>query len=49
MVRTFDKPNRSGPLTLDVLMRGPMAATVLLGFACGSLGGIFFCSAVGLL
>lgn len=48
MVRTFEKPHRTA-LRLDLLMRGPMAVTVLLGFACGSIGGLFFCSAVGLL
>lgn len=30
-----------------MLTSGPLATTVLLGFACGSLGGLFFCSAIG--
>ena len=30
-----------------LLMSGPIAGTVLLGLACGSVGGLFFCSAIG--
>lgn len=48
MVRTFERPRRKA-IALDLILRGPMAATMLLGFACGSIGGLFFCSAVGLL
>jgi hypothetical protein len=48
MDRQYGRPRR-GRITLELLMSGPMAATVLLGFACGSLGGLFFCSAIGLL
>jgi hypothetical protein len=41
--------DRSHRLSFAVrlLTSGPMATTVLLGFACGSVGGLFFCSAIG--
>ena len=41
-----DRSNRQG-FAIRVLTSGPMATTVLLGFACGSVGGLFFCSAIG--
>jgi hypothetical protein len=41
-----DQPRRSS-FTVRLLTSGPMATTVLLGFACGSVGGLFFCSAIG--
>lgn len=34
-------------IAVQLLTTGPMAATVALGFLCGSLGGLFFCSAIG--
>jgi hypothetical protein len=42
-------PNRSrrSSFAVRLLTSGPMATTVLLGFACGSMGGLFFCSAIG--
>lgn len=43
-----NRPHRPG-IAVQLLTSGPMAATVLLGFACGSIGGLFFCSAIGLL
>jgi len=45
MVRTFDRPSRP----FAMAFQASMAGTALLGFLCGSLGGIFFCSAAGLL
>ena len=39
--------SRHSNVAARVLTSGPMATTVLLGFACGSIGGLFFCSAIG--
>jgi hypothetical protein len=42
----FDRSRRSG-FASRILTSGPMTTTVLLGFAVGSVGGLFFCSAIG--
>lgn len=39
--------SRRPDFAVQLLTSGPLAVTVALGFACGSLGGLFFCSAIG--